>query len=454
MNLQGSALSLNGGGTDSGTFNLTAPAALTFGGGTHNLTNATTATAITGSGDVYFAGGTITIAGSVTANSLTSQSYYGSTAILNGAVTVPTVNVTNGLYYNSDALYLNGAVSPIITLNVTGGTLGGTAAVTAATMNWTGGTVTGSGALTVTTALNLNAPVLGTHYLYLDGKTLNNNGAAVQGAGNTFGLFDLHMRNGAVINNALGATWDLNNANIYDDSNGGFGPTAFNNAGTFTNPVGSGGNITVLFNNTGTFSLGSGTVGSLVNASGALLDITGITQAGNVTNDGTIQIINGGVGTITGDVINNSLISVNGTANFDRTLTNNSGATVDLSGTMTVTLGTTNSGAMNITSGSVTGAGGVTVTTLNMAGGTLGVTGAVSADTMNWTGGTVGGSGTLDVNTALNMGLPVAGTYALTLDGKTLNNHGTAVLGTGTVPSTCTCRMARWSTMRWVRPGA
>ena len=203
---------------------------------------------VAGTGNIIFSGGTSTVSGKLSAGSITVS---GAMVTLNGALTVSALTLSDG------TLNLN---SPdpvsIALLNLSGGELSGTAPVTTANMVWSGGTLSATGAatatttasvaLTVTSSLDMTPP--GSLWLY--DRVLNNYGSARQGAGGP-GTVDLYIKNGAIVNNAVGASWNFNGANVYDPGL----PGVFNNMGTLIVSPASPVTMTVLLSNSGTMNV-------------------------------------------------------------------------------------------------------------------------------------------------------------------------------------------------------
>ncbi|MBI4987171.1 MAG: filamentous hemagglutinin N-terminal domain-containing protein, partial [Rhodocyclales bacterium] len=254
----------------------------------------------------------------------------GGNSVLTGSLATTVLSVAGG------TLALGTATATTLgTLNVSGGTLGSAGDLSVGTLNWTGGIIGGRGVLDVGTAINMASTNPSCYWcantLYLDGKTLTNRGAAVLGSGavGTGGIVNLNLRYGATLNNAAGATWSMNNGNVYD---GGYAPlvgmSAFINAGALSTPAAlGGGTIDVAFNNNGTVSLGGSGLtlsgggtgsGTFDLAAGARLEFGGgthtLTGATAITGAGEVVFGNaGGNGstTIAGSVTANSL-SMNG----------------------------------------------------------------------------------------------------------------------------------------------
>jgi uncharacterized repeat protein (TIGR01451 family) len=215
---QSGTLQLSGGGDHSGTFAVSAGAALEFSDLAHTLDASAT---IAGAGDVTFSGGTHTVDGTI--------------ADLGGLL----------ILFDS-ALFLNGPAS-VSAVSMSGYLEGSSTLTVTEMMTWTGGTMGGSGTTVIAPGAGLS--LSGTSDKYLDARTLENQGTA------TIGGYFFYLRNGAVVSNT--GTFDLQvDRNI---GHGGGAEPTFNNAGTFRESGGSGTSyVQVLFNNSGTVEAQSG----------------------------------------------------------------------------------------------------------------------------------------------------------------------------------------------------
>jgi hypothetical protein len=300
--------SITSGSANLGSYSVAPGASLSFTGGTNHLI---AGSSLTGGGQYYLTGGTLSVDGNVNA-------------------------------------------PPDFTL--AGGSLAGagTLTITGTTFNWTGGTMAGTGTTIVAAdgTLNLSSSI---------DRTLDNRTLSTAGAVNFSGAGRLITGNGAVINNS--GTWTLagDEQILY---NFGSLPT-FNNNGTLTKSAGlATGQIAMAFNNAGTLNVNSGTL-QLTN--------TGIdTGKFNVSASGTLQFLNAtstlqttativGAGLVrldSGSLVVNTPISV---VNFAQ-----SGGTLSGSSILTVT------SVMDWTSGNQSGTGSTVIptgATLNLSGG-------------------------------------------------------------------------------------
>ncbi|WP_148071883.1 beta strand repeat-containing protein [Bythopirellula goksoeyrii] len=293
VNVQSGTLSLSGGGTSSGSFDVSAGSTLQISSGVSFVAGAS----VTGAGTLDISNGTLTA--------------------------LSDLELTNLALTNSSA------------------TIDGTSTIIASGMlTWTRGTMTGAGITNANGGLDLS----GSNSKTLNGRVLNNAGAATWTAGQVL------TGNGAVFNNQLGATFDTN---FDGEILNGFGgaPSQINNSGTFTKSSGAGATrIHIAFNNTGAVNVQSGTLslsgggtssGSFDVSAGSTLQISSgvsFVAGASVTGAGTLDISNGTL-----------------TALSDLELTNlaltNSSATID--GTSTIIA----SGMLTWTRGTMTGAG-------------------------------------------------------------------------------------------------
>jgi hypothetical protein len=269
--VESGAVALGNGGSSTGSYTVAGSKALTFSGGTHNLS---AGSSVSGAGTVNFTGGTVNVAG--------SYSVSGTTAVAGGTANF---NSTGGTT-------VSGSLSS--------GSWGGSGHISVSgTMNWTGGEISGAGSLDIagTAALNIS----GTADKTFNGGTINNAGTATwTDSGRVAGYY------GGTFTNLSGGLFDAQNDSSFYNLSGG-APTFNNNAGaTFRKSAGSG--TTTMggpFNNSGTVDVRSGTVSfsSFAQAAGATL----LNGGGISIGTGTLNINGGslgGAGTVTGNVSN------------------------------------------------------------------------------------------------------------------------------------------------------
>ncbi|OYV49257.1 MAG: hypothetical protein B7X10_02060, partial [Burkholderiales bacterium 21-58-4] len=212
--------------------------------------------------------------------------------IFTGGATALTGNLsTYNLTMSGGTLNLNSGATPTLTsLNMNSGYLSSKGAVTAGSLNITGGTLTGAGSYTVTGATAFVPCLNCSQYFYVDGTTLNTQGATSQTVNGTSAIYT-YLSNGAVINNT--GTWTLNNFTIYQ---GAGTADNFNNQGTtgVVSVTGMGGRIDPLFNDTSTAA-------NSVNVTAGTL-----TLAGGGTSSSSFNVATGAGLTFTNNLGNNT----------------------------------------------------------------------------------------------------------------------------------------------------
>jgi hypothetical protein len=309
------------------------------------------------------------------------------------------------------------------TVNLSGGTWTGPGNMTlGGLLTWTGGTLGGTGTTTANAGIALNGSNTSET---LDGRTLvNANAQTITWSGTSNNLY---IQDGAVLSNPASSTFNVTADNSV------YGPVGvsgtFRNAGTFTKSGTTGTtefNYGVLFNNSGTVNVNGGTL---------KLDAGGTDSAGSfaVTSGATLDF-NGGT-TLLGSSIGTSTVAQPGNVVFSGNEVTDVTGTYNVSGSTTVSGGTAKFAGPLVSLGpTVTLSGGtanvtrnVSVANLNVTGGTLtGPSTVTVTGALTWNNnGQMTGSGTTTVNATATLSLGGAGT-AQTLDGRTLNNYGTA----------------------------
>ncbi len=410
LNIAAGSLTLSGSGSLSVPTNLASGAGLNFSGTSYNLSGAT---AITGTGNLSFASGTQSIAGTVAASSLTMS---GATTNLNGAMSVPSLTL------NSGTLTLNNpGATAVSMLSMTSGTLNAAGAFTVGTLIMPGygnASLGGAGSYTVTGATTFLPSSGGYDYLYVNGTTLNTQGAVSQTKNGSSNVY-LYVQNGGTINNT--GTWSLDALNIYTS---GSGINSFNNSSGVINVATGGGTISTVFNNSSvaanSLNIAAGTL--TLSGSGSLSVPTAVANGAGLSFSGNFNL--SGSTAITGT---GNLSFVSGTQSIAGTMAASnltmSGGTTNLNGAMSVPNLNINGGTLNLNNAGATG-----VTSLAMTYGTLNSTGPLTAGTLSISGygsATLGGTGGYTVTGASTFA-PASGGYDyLYLNGTTLNTQGT-----------------------------
>ena len=340
VQVQSGTLSLAGGGSSSGNYEVASGASLIFSAG---INNATASSTITGAGEFHVTGGTANLYGSIT--TLGAHSFSGGTINLGDNYNP----ANNDLSIGACTVNFNGA-NPVTaaSLTVSGyGSLGGSSlVVVSGPMTWNSSfAITGSNSVIANGGLTIGP---GGSLL---GRTLLN---TASGVWSNSGVGSLVLGMGAVFSNAPAATFDCVGNNIIDQTTGG-GTVA--NAGLFRTIGAPATNVFyVPFNNTGTvevqsgmlsllaggmntgtinvfanatLSLGSGSPnqpfiqgpGASITGPGQLLVTTSLANAnlGGTVNVGGGNIFDGGIANLTGNYVcsNAPLSIVGGTANFN-----------------------------------------------------------------------------------------------------------------------------------------
>lgn len=386
-------VTLEPGGTSSGSFNVAAGAKLAvYPRIAHTLEASST---VAGAGDVRVtggSGGTLNVAG--------------------------TYAVTGATDVDATVNFARDTIVPALTLT-SFGTLTGTGTLTVTNaLTWAGGTMDGLGHTIASGTLTIS----GSSSKLIRSRTLNNAGTAIWS-----GSASIVMQGGAIFNNLPGATFDVQKDGLLL---AGLGSNTFNNAGTFAKSTGVGTMaISPIFNNSGTVQVLTGTLslrgggtssGALDVPAGATLDFRGGTHTldsnSSVTGAGVVSFASGTVNLLGSYTITGNTQVSGGTANF------NPGATIgDVGNPLTISGGTA-----NFSSGDT-----ITTTNLVLSGGTLtGSSDVTVSDVLTWTRGTMSGA----AQTIANGTLEIGGTFSKILDTRTLENRGAATWsGTGPI---------------------
>jgi fibronectin-binding autotransporter adhesin len=235
-------LTLNGGGTQSGSFAVpTVQGALEFAGGTFDFQS----TSSISTPNVVFSGGTAGING--TYNVTGSSTFSGATVTFNSGTTVG--NLGAAVTVSGGSVTFNaGQAITLTALLLSGGTLNGSDNLTVSGLfTWWGGTMSGTGTTTANGGITIDGSGMTL------ARPLTNTGTALW-----TGPGDIAATADAVFNNPLNAVFDIQNNQTFS------GPSCipvFNNAGIFRKEASYG--ITAIglfFNNTGTVDIQTGTV--------------------------------------------------------------------------------------------------------------------------------------------------------------------------------------------------
>ena len=378
VDVNAGTLQLGGGGTSNGSF--AGAGTLDFSGGTHTLLAASSVA----NNNVTFSGSTATLAGTYNVSGTTA--FTGGTAHFTGTV----ANSGGALTFSTNggsANFSNSAGVQFASLNMEGGTIGGTQAVSFnGPSTWVTGSMTGAGTTTFAgdVALGGNGlkDITNGRSVNFYGTTTWANLSASQGR--------IRTGSSATLNNN-GSWLDQNNfANSISQDFGG--PTStFVNNGIYTKSGTGTSNLAIAFNNTrsgagtgvvnvnaGTLQLGGGGTSNGSFAGAGTLDFSGGTHtllaASSVANPNVT--FSGGNTTLAGTY------SASGTTAFTGGTANFTGTAAHSGGALTFS---TNGGSANFSSSA-----GAQFATLNMQSGTIGGT-----QTVTFTGPSVWATGTM-----------------------------------------------------------
>ena len=272
VEVQSGTLDMAGGGSASGTFEVSANAAVQFVGATYTLS---AASSVTGAGKAIFTSGTINASGTY---NLATNTFSGATVNFSGNYTITGQPVT----ISAGAVNFNaGGTVNLTGLTISGGALGGTLPVPVnGPFSWSSGTLNNTGGVTLNGAGSLSG--VGAGAMTLSGLLINAGALTWSGSGN-----NLVVSSGTLTNLAAGTITIT--ADISGVSGGGF--NSFGNAGLLRKTGGTGTTtLSVPFVNTGTLDVQSGTISlanSYVLTNGALsFGISGLTNYGNIKLSG------------------------------------------------------------------------------------------------------------------------------------------------------------------------
>ncbi|MGA2557952.1 MAG: hypothetical protein ABSG04_16905, partial [Verrucomicrobiota bacterium] len=289
VQVQSGTVDLTGGGSASGTFEVSANATLQFGGSTYTLSPASS---VTGAGSAIFGGGTVNASG--TYNLTGTNTFSGATVTFAGNYTITGQPVT----LSSGTVNFNaGGTVNLTGLTMSGGTLGGTVPVPVnGPFSWSSGYINNTGGVTLNGTSSLNGA--GNNSMQLYGPLINAGALTWSGSG-----ANLYINGGTLTNLAAGTITIT--ADVSSATSGTIG-----NAGLLRKTGASGTTtLNAAFVNTGDVQVQSGTVsfGSVFiqNAGQTVLN------GGNFAFSQVAQLRGGilsGTGTITGSVSNNAAI--------------------------------------------------------------------------------------------------------------------------------------------------
>jgi hypothetical protein len=436
--VQSGTVTLLNGGLSNGNYSVASGANLDL-FGTYNLA---ATSSVTGAGTVDFVGANASVAGSYAITGSTFVDY--STVDFTG--TVLSVGDTLAISNGSSIADFHTASLSVQTLNMAAGTLNAGDVTVSKQFLWNNGTISGAGTLTVQNNGSISPNLLlgddVTGYPWgnwtIDGKTLDNQGQAVVSLSSALptGLFD--YRNGATFLNA--GSFTVQSSSDVQFRKLDSSATAFVNTGTFTmSPAAAQVEVGVTFDNAGTVSIQKGTVslgnggsssGTFLIATGAELDLSGthnLATTSGVSGAGKVDFI-GANASVAGSY------SITGSTFVDY-------STVDFTGTVLSvgdTLAISNGATADFHTASLS------AQTLNLTAGTLNAGDVTVSKQFLWNNGTISGAGTLTVQNNgsispnLLLGDDVTG-YPWgnwTIDGKTLDSQGQAVLSlSSTLPT-------------------
>ena len=340
VNVTAGKLSLQAGGSDSGSFSVSASATLGFDGSP--TTTFSNGSSLTGAGTAEISIGAVSFGSSVNLANMTAFSMSGGTAT-----------------------FSTGAAVGMLGLTMSGGLLTGSDTITIGALSWTGGTMTGagmtilpqgdSGTLTTGSTKGLDRT------LQIAGSVVDSGGGQISFDANNDSAGILQVLSTGSFTNSGGGSLNVGNSNSGN---------VFTNQGTFAG--GSSFNIYVPFNSSGTVDLTAGTTslhgggtetGAFSVSSSATLGFDGtptttFNSGSSLSGAGAAEISTGAVDFTTGTNLASmtSFTAGGGTATFSTSAAvmmsglTISGGTVTGSDTITI-------GALSWTGGTMTGAG-------------------------------------------------------------------------------------------------
>ncbi len=411
------AFTLNTGNfTNNGTFNLqsnatwlrfNAPIFTNASGGNFNKTTAAGTSTWQGTfvndGTMTLGAGTLTFSESFSNNNLVTVN--SGTLNLNGSGTsTGTFDTVAGtvVAYNAGSHTFGGLQSSGGKLQVTGGTVSANGAA-ANNLELTGGTINGTALTVDTTFLWSGGDFTGGGVLILGGGCTTTitgaNNRAMERVATNDGIVNFDMtgsftlQTGSITNNAIfnllsNATWLRFNATTFTNATGAnFNKTTGTGSSTWQG----------TFVNDGTMTLGAGT----------------LTFSESFSNNNQVTI-------------NSGALNLNGSGTSSGTFTTAAGTAVAYNaGGSTFNATQTGLGSLQVSGATVTTSGTATVANLDFSSGTMNGAGTMSvSDTFNWTGGSTSGAGTMTLG--LLCATTISGSSPLVME-RILNNQGSIV---------------------------
>jgi hypothetical protein len=314
----------------------------------------------------------------------------GTIAINGGSVSVGSVQAQSAIVdLQNGYLTMTGAAGTIGTFNQTSGTVNGSGELdVSGSWSWTGGTQSGSGSTVIDSGASATVDVGPGGRVWLDTRTLVNQGTMTLGSGSIQGSNAGTIENqNTFYLNSEDTSWG-SPLNWYS----GAVPRLINRAAGLVKKASGG---------------GASQIGFSLDNYGTLNAATGQLSFPNSATSSTLEDASTLLGTIVFSGASVSVGSVQAQA-----------ATVDLqNGTLT----------MN-------GAGAATIQTLNQTGGTVAGAGELDVPgSWTWSGGTQSGAGTTVVDSGASATVNVGSGGRVWLDTRTLSNQGSFTLQSGSI---------------------
>ncbi|HEY3182667.1 MAG TPA: hypothetical protein VGJ77_07535, partial [Gaiellaceae bacterium] len=403
VNVQVGRLTVGGGSTETGVYAVAAGATLEFVGGTRNLQLGS---------DVGGAGTLVVSGGTVNANASLAIAATGAALNVSGGALNVNTSAVSGLLapvtLSGGVLSFNSAAVVLPSLTLSGGALGGTAAVTVIgrfDVTVSNSALSGTGVFTTQGATTVSTPSGGGFLALVGGKSWVNQGSATI-SGDERLLFGFSTGGSNSLTNAAGATLSLASSSA-TPLDFWTGTASVTNLGTLNSSVAGSHAVAtnIAFANGGTVNVTAGTLtvraggtdtGLYSVAAGATLNFSGGTRNLEAGSDV------GGAGTL---VVSGGTVTANASLGIAA-----AGAALSVSG-----------GALNVNTSAVSGL----LAPVTVSGGVLSFNGAaVSLPTLVLSGGTLGGTASVTVT----------GRFDVTVSNSALSGTGVfTTQGTSTV---------------------